>query len=72
MTILPAMPLAKTPETTRMYRVAGLTGARTALVMTHPCRAPPQIISAVGLVGGGHLPMPGQVPAFKRVLLRES
>ncbi len=65
------MPLAETLETTRMHRVAGLSGARTTLVTARPCRAPPQTTSAVGLVGGGHLPMPGQVPALKRALLRE-
>ena len=26
-----------------------------------PCRAPPQTLSGVGLIGGGHLPMPGEV-----------
>jgi magnesium chelatase family protein len=39
-TILPAMTLAEAIETTRIHRVAGLTGARTALVTTRPCRAP--------------------------------
>ena len=33
-TIRPAMPLTETLETTRIHRVAGLTGARTALVTT--------------------------------------
>jgi len=38
-TILPAMTLAEAIETTRIHRVAGLTGARTAL---RPTRfAPP-------------------------------
>jgi magnesium chelatase family protein len=59
--ILPAMTLAETLETTRIYRVAGLTGDRTALVTTHPCRAPHHTISDVGLIGGGHMPMPGDV-----------
>jgi Magnesium chelatase, subunit ChlI len=36
-------------------------GARTVLVTTRPCRAPPQTISDVGLIGGGHVPMPGDV-----------
>jgi hypothetical protein len=48
-TILPAMPLAL--ETTRMHRVAGLTGARTAVVATRPFRAPHHTISDVGLIG---------------------
>jgi magnesium chelatase family protein len=59
--ILPAMTLAEAIETTRIYRAAGLTGARTALVTTHSCRAPPQTISDVELIGGGHLPIPGEM-----------
>ena len=55
------MRLAEALETTRIHSVAGLTGARTALVTTRPCRALHQTISAVGLIGGGHLPMPGEV-----------
>jgi magnesium chelatase family protein len=39
-TILPAMTLAEAIETTRIHRVAGRTGDRTALVTTRPCRAP--------------------------------
>jgi Magnesium chelatase, subunit ChlI len=55
------MTLAEAVETTRIPRVAGLTGARAALVTTHPCRAPHHTISNVGLIGGGHVPMPGEV-----------
>ena len=51
-TILPAMRLAEAIETTRIHRVAGLTGDRTALVTTHRCRTPHHTISAVGLVRG--------------------
>jgi magnesium chelatase family protein len=60
-TILPAMTLAEAIETTRIHSVAGLTGARTALVTTHPCRTPRHTISDVGLIGGGAVPMPGDV-----------
>jgi magnesium chelatase family protein len=60
-TILPAMTLAEALETTRIHRVAGLTGDRTALVTTRPCRAPHHTISDVGLIGGGHVAMPGDV-----------
>jgi magnesium chelatase family protein len=48
-------------ETTRIHRVAGLTGARTAVVTTRPFRAPHHTISDVGLIGGGQVPMPGEV-----------
>jgi magnesium chelatase family protein len=47
-TILPAMTLPEALETTRLHRVAGLTGARTALVTTRPCRAPHHTISTRG------------------------
>jgi magnesium chelatase family protein len=60
-TILPVMTLAETIETTRIHRVAGLTGDRTALVTTRPFRAPYHTILDAGLIGGGHVPMPGEV-----------
>jgi hypothetical protein len=60
-TILPVMPLAKAIETKRIYRAAGLTGDRTALVTTRPFRATPHTISDVGLIRGGQVPLPGEV-----------
>jgi magnesium chelatase family protein len=60
-TILPAMTLPEALDTTRIYSVAGLTGARTALVTTRPFRAPHYTISDVGLIGGGQVPMSGEV-----------
>jgi magnesium chelatase family protein len=60
-TILPAMTLAEAIEITRIHRVAGLTGDRTALVTTRPCRAPHDTISDAGLIGGGLVPMSGDV-----------
>jgi magnesium chelatase family protein len=60
-TILPAMTLAEAIETTRIDSVAGLTGDRRALITTRPFRAPHHTISDVGLIGEGHVPMPGDV-----------
>jgi hypothetical protein len=60
-TILPAMTLAEAIETTRIHSVAGLTGDRTTLVTTRPSRAPHHTISDAGLIGGGHVPTPGEV-----------
>jgi len=37
------------------------TGDRTAWVTTHPFRAPHHTLSDAGLIGGGHLPMPGDM-----------
>jgi magnesium chelatase family protein len=46
--ILPAMRLAEALETTRIHRVAALTGDRTAWVIPRPCRAPHHTISGGG------------------------
>jgi hypothetical protein len=55
------MTLADALDTMRIPRVAGRTGARTAVVTTRPLRAPPHTISDVGLIGGGQVPRPGEV-----------
>jgi energy-coupling factor transporter ATP-binding protein EcfA2 len=60
-TILPDLTLPEAIETTRIHSVAGLTGERTAFVTTRPFRAPHHTISDVGLIGGGQVPMPGEV-----------
>ena len=44
-----------------MHRVAGWTGRPTAVVTARPCRAPHHPIADVGLIGGGQIPMPGEV-----------
>jgi magnesium chelatase family protein len=60
-TILPAMVLAEAIETTRIHRVAGRSAPRMAVVTTRPCRGPHYTLSDAGLIGGGHVPMPGEV-----------
>jgi magnesium chelatase family protein len=60
-TILPNSTLPEALETTRLHRVAGLTGARMALVTARPFHAPHHTISEAGRIGGGHRPMPGDM-----------
>jgi magnesium chelatase family protein len=48
-------------ETTHIHSVAGRTGERTAVVTIRLLRAPHQTISDAGRIGGGHVPMPGEV-----------
>ena len=60
-TMLTAMSLAEAIDTTHIHRVAGLTSDRTALVTTRTFRAPHHTISEVELIGGGAVPMPGEV-----------
>jgi Magnesium chelatase, subunit ChlI len=72
-TLLPAMTLGEALETTRIHGVAGLTDDRTAVVTTRPWRAAHHTISDVELIGGGHVPMPGEVSlAHHGVLFLES
>ena len=48
------MILAEAIDTTRIHRVAGRTGARTALIVTNLGRAPPHdLVAAASLNGGG-------------------
>jgi magnesium chelatase family protein len=51
-TILPAMALPDALDTTRIHRVAGRTGACTAVVTTCPCRTLHHTMADVGLIGG--------------------
>jgi magnesium chelatase family protein len=70
-TILPDMTLADALDTICIHGVAACTGGHTAVVTTRPFRAPHHPISDVGLIGGGHVPMPGEVSlAHHGVLLQ--
>ncbi len=59
--ILPDMTLDEALETTKIHSVSGLLPADTALVGTRPFRSPHHTISDAGLIGGGHVPKPGEV-----------
>ncbi len=60
-TILPDLSLAEAIETTKIFSVAGLLDRKEALLGTRPFRAPHHTISDAGLVGGGHIPRPGEI-----------
>ncbi|MBI5167078.1 MAG: YifB family Mg chelatase-like AAA ATPase [candidate division NC10 bacterium] len=60
-TILPNLSLEEAITTTKIWSIAGLLPSRTALLATRPFRSPHHTISDAGLIGGGHIPRPGEV-----------
>lgn len=60
-TILPDLTLEEALETTKIHSVAGLLPSDTALIAIRPFRSPHHTISDAGLIGGGHVPKPGEV-----------
>ena len=60
-TILPALTLAESLETTRIHSVAGVLPAGCALLATRPVRSPHHSASTPALVGGGTIPQAGEV-----------
>jgi magnesium chelatase family protein len=59
--ILPRLGYEEAVETTKIHSIAGLLGANSSLIMERPFRAPHHSISDAGLIGGGHVPKPGEV-----------
>lgn len=60
-TILPDITFEEALETTRIHSVSGKLGLNASLVTRRPFRAPHHTISDAGLIGGGSVPMPGEV-----------
>ena len=60
-TIMPRLGHAEAVETTKIHSIAGLLGPDRALITTRPFRSPHHSISDAGLIGGGHVPRPGEV-----------
>ena len=60
-TILPPMSFAEAIETTKIFSVVGMLNRTQPLVTQRPFRSPHHTISDAGLIGGGHIPRPGEV-----------
>ena len=60
-TILPPLSLQEALETTKIHSVSGMLTSGSSIVSKRPFRAPHHTISDVALVGGGSVPMPGEI-----------
>lgn len=60
-TILPALTLAESLETTRIWSASGKLPAGATLMAVRPVRTPHHSASAPALVGGGSIPQAGEV-----------
>lgn len=60
-TILPPITFNEAIETTKIFSVVGMLKKGQALVTRRPFRSPHHTISDAGLIGGGHIPRPGEV-----------
>ena len=60
-TVLPKMTLEEALETTKIHSVAGILSNSDSLLGTRPFRSPHHTISDAGIIGGGHVPRPGEV-----------
>ena len=59
--ILPKITFAESIETTQIHSIAGMIDPAEPLVVQRPFRAVSHTASAVGLVGGGSIPRPGEI-----------
>jgi magnesium chelatase family protein len=59
--ILPSMTFKESLEVTKIYSISGLLATGSGLIKHRPFRAPHHSISPVSMVGGGRIPMPGEV-----------
>lgn len=67
--IFPRMTNEEALEVTKIYSVSGLLPSDTPLIRQRPFRSPHHTISNAGLVGGGHLPKPGEISLSHRGIL---
>ena len=60
-TILPPMTKEEVLEVTKIYSIAGLLNNKSNLINQRPFRSPHHTITLSALIGGGSVPVPGEV-----------
>ena len=69
MSILPPLEIEEAIELTKIYSISGLLQKDNPLVTTRPFRAVHHSASAVGIIGGGTNPKPGEISLAHRGVL---
>lgn len=67
--ILPPLELQEAMELTKIYSISGLLPANEPLITKRPYRAVHHSASAVGIIGGGSNPKPGEISLAHRGVL---
>lgn len=69
MSILPPLTKQEAIELTKIYSISGLLDNSKPLITTRPFRSPHHSSSAVGIIGGGSNPKPGEITLAHRGVL---
>jgi len=69
MSILPPLTKQEAIELTQIYSIAGLLDKNKPLITQRPFRSPHHSASAVGVIGGGSNPKPGEITLANRGVL---
>lgn len=69
MSILPPLTSKEAIELTKIYSISGLLDRKNPLITKRPFRTPHHSASAVGIIGGGSNPKPGEITLAHRGVL---
>jgi len=67
--IMPELNEEESLEVTKIYSATGNIGPKGSIIRVSPFRAPHHTVSAVGIIGGGAKPLPGEISLAHRGVL---